>query len=214
MALAETEKAVKARFADELKQQVALFEQLDPILAEAKNIDWQALAITDPATYVQLKAAVDERQAAVAQARQKIAEASQGDPEADKAQEAATAQAETQALVTKAKDVGLDLSTPEAMNSFATNAVSYLRGTGFDDGEIAEVTDHRALLIIEKARRFDELEKAKSTLPQKKIVPASKVKALKSDGADSGKPPRTRFPAKAPREQQLGYVVEEIAKGL
>lgn len=210
MALAETEKSLKAKFAEELQQQVALFEQMDPILAEADQIDWQKLAADDPATYVQLKAAVDERKEALAKARSKIAEANQGTSEVDQAQAAQIAQAETQALVAKAKDVGLDLSEPEAMNSFAQNAVGYLRGTGFDDSEIAELTDHRALLIIEKARRFDELERAKAKLPAKKIVPKSQVKPLKSDGSDSSKTPRTRFPAKAPREKQLEHVVNQL----
>lgn len=210
MALAETEKSIEAKFAEELQQQVALFEQMDPILSEAGQIDWQRLATEDPATYVQLKAAVDERQSVLEKARAKIVEAKQGATEEDRAQQAQIAHAETQALVTKAKDVGLDLSQPEAMNSFAQNAVGYLRGTGFEDGEIAELTDHRALLIIEKARRFDELERAKAKLPAKKIVPKSQVKPLRSDGSDSSKTTRTRFPANAPRERQLDYVVNQF----
>lgn len=210
MALAEERKALNARFADELQQQVALFEQMDPILAEAGQIDWQRLAAEDPATYVQLKAAVDERQSVLGQARQKITQARQGSTEEDKAAQAEVARAETQALIAKGKDVGLDLSEPEAMNSFAQNAVGYLRGTGFDDGEIAELTDHRALLIIEKARRFDALEAAKAKLQPKKIVPSSQVKPLKSDGSGSGKSPAKRFPANAPRERQLDYVVNQF----
>jgi hypothetical protein len=210
MALAEDRKALQAKFAEELQQQVALFEQMDPILAEAGQIDWQRLATEDPATYVQLKAAVDERQAALDKARAKIAEAKQGTSEEERAQQAHIAQEETQALVDKAKEVGLDLSQPEAMNSFAQNAVSYLRGTGFEDSEIADLTDHRALLIIEKARRFDEIERAKAKLPAKKVVPKSQVKPLRTDGTDSSKTQRTRFPASAPRERQLEYIVNKM----
>lgn len=208
MALAEDRKNLQARFADELQQQVMLFEQLDPVLAEARNIDWQKLAMEDPATYVQLKAAVDEREAALKQAREKIDQAKKGSE--DPAQEAEIAQLETRKLVDKGKEVGLDLSTPEAMNGFARQAVDYLRGTGFDDGEIADVIDHRALLIVEKARRFDELEAAKAKLPAKKVVPKSQVKPLRSDATDSGKPSAKRFPANAPREKQLDYVVNQL----
>jgi hypothetical protein len=44
--------------------------------------------------------------------------------------------------------------------------------------EIADLIDHRALTIIDKARRYDALEKAKAELPAKKVVPKSKAKAL------------------------------------
>jgi hypothetical protein len=211
MALAEERKTLQAKFAEELQQQVALFEQMDPILAEAGQIDWQRLAADDPATYVQLKAAVDERQAVLAKAKAKITEANEGTSEEAKAEQARVAQAETQELITKAKEAGIaDLSDPEAMNSFALNAVNYLRGTGFEDQEIRDLTDHRALLIIEKARRFDEIEHAKAKLPAKKIVPRPQVKPLKTDGTDSSTTPRTRFPAKAPREKQLDYIVNQL----
>jgi hypothetical protein len=171
MALAEKERTLQSQFASELKQATDLFESLDPILSEARNIDWQALAANDPATYVQLREAVTQRQAAVDAARAKIAQASHGDAQAEAAQIAETAQRETEALVAKAKDLGLDLSTPEALNGFATEAVSYLRGNGFEDAEIADLVDHRALTIVDKARRYDALEKAKAELPAKKIRP-------------------------------------------
>lgn len=214
MALAEERKGLQARFAEELQQQVELFEKLDPILSEARNIDWQALAQSDPAAYVQLQAAVQERQKAVAEARQKIAQAEDGASQVDPAEQARIAQAETENLIAKAKESGLaDLSEPAKMTEFAQNAVSYLRGTGFEDGEIADLTDHRALLIIEKARRFDELQRAKATLPAKKIVPKSEVKPLKSDASTQSQTTRTRFPGTtAPRERQLDWAVQQLLK--
>ncbi len=208
MAMAEERKNLEARFANELKLHLETFEQLDPILSEAKNIDWQALSQSDPATYVQLKEAVDARQKAVTEARERLAQAEQAtsDPERD----AAIAQAETQALIEKARETGIaDLSEPEKMGEFARNAVSYLRDTGYEDGEIAELTDHRALLIIEKARRFDKLDRAKKALPAKKIVPRSQVKNLRS-GGDGSQAPKTRFPENAPRERQLDYIANQI----
>jgi hypothetical protein len=132
MALAEERTKLQSQFASELKQATDLFEQLDPILSEAKNIDWQALAASDPATYVQLKEAVESRQAALTQARAKIAEASQGNPEADAAAKAEEATRETEALI-KAMP---ELADPEKMKGFATEAVNFLRGNGFDDSEI------------------------------------------------------------------------------
>lgn len=209
MALAEEKRTLEAtlsaRFADELKQQVELFEALDPILSQADQIDWQALAASDPTAYVQLKAAVDERRAAVTEAKRKIDDARGKETEAEKAQKAESAQAETARLVEKMPE----LAEETALKAFAGNAVDYLRGSGFEDGEIADLTDHRALLIVDKARRWDEAQKAKAALPAKKVVPRSEVKPLKSDasGSSASKP---RFNSRAPREKQLEHVVNAI----
>jgi hypothetical protein len=213
MALAEERKTLQSQFASELEQHVKLFEALDPILSEAKAIDWPALAQRDPALYVQLQAAVSERQNAVTEAKAKIAQAQAGDPKAEAEQSAEIAQRETTQLIAKAKEAGLaDLSDPAAMSSFAQNAVGYLRGTGFEDGEIRDLTDHRALLIVDKARRYDEIQAAKAKLPAKKVVPKPAAKALTTDGSHSSPAPKTRFPAHAPRERQLEHVVSQFLK--
>jgi hypothetical protein len=210
MALAEERTKLQSQFASELKQATDLFEQLDPILSEARNIDWQALASSDPATYVQLQHAVRERQAVIEQARAKIAEASQGNPEAQAAEKAEEAKRETEALIVAAKKIGIaDLSTPEAMSDFAKEAVNYLRAAKFADNEIVDLTDHRALIIIEKARRYDALEKAKAELPAKKVVPKAKTKPLKSDNSDSSRPAK-RMPAHASRDQRIAHVLNQF----
>lgn len=209
MALAEERTKLQSQFASELKQATDLFESLDPILSEARNIDWQALSASDPATYVQLRHAVDERLAVVNAARAKVAEAQKGNPEAAQAAKLEEAGRETEALVAKAKDVGLDLTTPEAMTGFATEAVNYLRGNGFANEEIADLIDHRALLIIEKARRYDAQEKAKAELPAKKVVQKPKAKALKSDNSGSSRPAK-RIPENASRDQRIASVLNEF----
>lgn len=208
MALAEERNTLQSKFASELKRQVELFESLDPILSEAKNIDWQQLAAADPATYVQLQEAVKQRQAVLEQARAKIAEASKGDSEADTKAKAEEAQRETEALL----KVMPELADPEKMKGFASEAVNYLRGTGFEDSEIVDLIDHRALTIIDKARRYDALEKAKTELPAKKIVPKSKAKTLKSDNSDSSRSAK-RLPANASRDQVVAHVLDQLLQG-
>jgi len=205
MALAEERQRIQSQFASELKQHLETFESLDPILSEARNIDWQALAASDPATYVQLKEAVAQRQAVVEQARAKIAEASQGNPEAEAAAKAEEARRETDALL-KAMP---ELADPEKLKGFAQESVNYLRGNGFEDGEIADLIDHRALTIIDKARRYDALEKAKTELPAKKVVQKPKAKTLKSDNSDSSRPAK-RIPANASRDQRIASVLNQF----
>jgi hypothetical protein len=208
MALADERNQLKSQFASELKQQIELFESLDPILSEAKNIDWQALAASDPATYVQLQEAVKQRQAAIEQARAKVAEASQGDTAAETARIAEEAAKETEALI-KAMP---ELADPEKLKGFATESVNYLRGSGFDDSEIAELIDHRALTIIDKARRFDAIEKAKTELPAKKVVAKPKAKSLKSDNSDSSRPVK-RLASNASLDARVNHVLNELIQG-
>jgi hypothetical protein len=208
MALAEERKAIQSQFANELKQTVELFESLDPILSEAKNIDWQTLAATDPATYVQLQEAVKQRQAAVAEARAKIAEATKGESATEQAQKAEEAKRETEALIKAVPE----LAEPEKLQGFATEAVNYLRGSGFEDGEIADLTDHRALLIIDKARRYDALEKSKAELPAKKVVQKPKAKALRSDNPDSTRPAKRLAPT-ASLDARVNHVLNELLQG-
>jgi len=205
MAVAEKEKALQSHFANELKQQVELFESLDPILSEAKNIDWQALAASDPATYVQLKEAVDQRRAVVEAARAKIVEASKGNPQAEAVAKAEEAQRETEALVKAVPE----LADPEKLKGFATEVVNHLRERGFEDSEIMDLTDHRALQIIDDARKYRALQKSKSELPAKKVVPKTKAKTLKSDASDSSRPAK-RMPVNASRDQRIAHVLDQF----
>jgi hypothetical protein len=102
-----------------------------------------------------------------------------------------------------------ELADPEKMKGFATEAVNYLRGTGFANEEIADLIDHRALTIIDKARRYDAEQKAKADLPAKKVVLKPKAKALKSDNSDSSRPAK-RIPANASRDQRISAVLNEF----
>lgn len=208
MALAEERKALQGQFASELKQHLELFESMDPILSEAKNIDWQALAASDPATYVQLREAVNQRQAAVEQARAKIAEASNGDAAAEQAQLAETAQKETELLIAALPE----LAAPEKLTEFANSNVKFLMERGFESGEIAELIDHRALQIIDDARRYRELKKSQAELPAKKVVPKPKAKSLKSDNSDSPRPSK-RLSSNASLDARVDHVLNELLQG-
>ncbi len=210
MALAEERKGLtqtlEADYSNKLKQATDLFVQLDPILAQADKIDWQALAREDPATYTQLKAEVEARQDAVGKAREEMqrltTEAKRREQEANAEQ----AKAEAVALV-KAMP---ELADNAKMSEFATNTVGYLRTTGFADPEILELLDHRALMLVDKARRWDAQEKARQSLPQRKVVQAPQAKPLKGD-ADAGLSTPRKAPASgASMDTKKAWVVQEL----
>lgn len=49
--------------------------------------------------------------------------------------------------------------------------VKYLQSAGYTNQDIATLADHRAIMMVEKARRYDELQKNKNVQPLKKDAP-------------------------------------------
>ncbi|HEX8418576.1 MAG TPA: hypothetical protein VF638_01030 [Sphingomonas sp.] len=211
-ALAEERKSLEttltAKYADNLKQATDLFMQTDPILAEASQIDWNALAQADPSTYTQLRAAVDQRLGVIGQAQAELQRVTQETARAEQERNAEQSRAEADALIKALPD----LADASKMTEFAKSTVDYLRGSGFQDAEIADLIDHKALLIVDKAAKWDAQQKAKAQLPARKVVPVSQVKSLRTDGSSGSQPPRKRLSPNASREQRVEHVVNEFFK--
>jgi hypothetical protein len=211
MALSDERRGLEAKLSDDyaskLKQTTDLFVQLDPLLAQADQIDWQALAQEDPATYTQLRAAMDARREAIGKARQEMERVSQEAAQREQAEMAQRSKAEADALV-KAMP---ELADPAKMGAFANETVGYLKATGFADPEIAELLDHRALVIVDKARRWDAQQKAKAALPAKKVV-QTPAKPLRSDASSTSQTPRKLSPS-ANSEARAAFVVQELLGG-
>lgn len=210
---ATVERDVQLQYANELKQQVDAFEALDPVLAEARQIDWERLKAEDPATFVQYSDAVNQRVAMIEQHRAKIAQIESQRAEA----QAAEAQAETaqrmELAANKIVEVMPELAEGNAFQEFANNNIGYLREVGFTPDEIQDAIDDRALIMADKARRWDALQKAKAALPDKKIVPKSQVKAMTSDASDSSRSSkRLRINPNASRDVKLDAIVNAMIK--
>jgi hypothetical protein len=208
---ATIEQDVKAQYANELKQKVDVFEALDPVLSEARQIDWDRLKAEDPATFVQYSDAVSQRLALIEQHREQIRQTEQ--QQAEKAKEAAQAEYQQRLATAADKIVAAmpELATEESFQRFATDNIGYLRETGFSPDEINEAIDDRVLTLADKARRWDALQRAKQGLPSKKVVPKSQVKPLTSDASDSSRSSR-RIPPKQNREGRVNFVIEELMK--
>lgn len=208
---ATIEQDVQRQYANELKQTIDMFEALDPVLSEARQIDWDRLKAEDPATFVQYSDAVTERLKLVEQHREKIRQIEEGQAKrAEAAQQAEREQRLNQAA-NKLVETMPELATEEKFSEFATTNIGYLREVGFSPEEINDAIDDRALLIADKARRWDALQRAKQGLPAKKVVPKSQVKPLTSDASDSSRSSR-RIPPKSNREGRVNFVIEELMK--
>jgi hypothetical protein len=208
---ATVEQDVKLQYANDLKQTIDMFEALDPVLSEARQIDWDRLKAEDPATFVQYSDAVTQRLKLVEQHRDKIRQIEEG--RTKQAEEAAKAEREQRlnTAANKLVETMPELATEESFQRFATDNIGYLRELGFSPDEINDAIDDRALLLADKARKWDALQRAKQGLPAKKVVPKSQVKPLTSDADDSSRSSR-RIPPKQNREGRVNYVIEELMK--
>jgi hypothetical protein len=201
---------VKAHYADQLEQATNAFAEFDPVLVEARKINWDQLKATDPAAYVQASDAVNQRLGLLQEMQQKVATVRQ---EAQQTQQAREQQERAQRFdlaADKIVEAMPELADEAKFQSFATDAIGYLKGEGFDGNEIAEVLDHRVLTLADKARRWDAYQAAQRSLPQKKVVQKSAVKPLTTDGEGSRAPARRSPPSNAPRDRKVQWAVNQM----
>jgi hypothetical protein len=211
---AEAEKAnaraaAQAEYANQLEEATNLFAQFDPVLSEARNINWEALKAQDPAAYVQAQDAVQERLNAIQRMNQTVAQTRAQHQE----RQQAAAQQERAQRFDKAADeivkVRPDLADEGKFKAFANEAVELMKEVGFTGEEIVDALDHRVLMLVDLAREGKAAKAARQALPERKVVPKSAVRPLTSDGTGSHAP-KPRFPANASREAKGNWIANQI----
>lgn len=206
------EAEVKAHYASQLEEATNLFAQFDPVLAEARTINWEALKAADPAAFVAAQDAVNARLTAIQQMQQQV----ESNRTAAQQRQQQQAEQERAQRFDKAADAIVkempELADEAKFQAFATEAVSTLRESGFNDAEIAESLDERVLKLANEARQWRAHVAAQKSLPEKRIVPKSAVKPLTTDGSGSrANPPR--FPGNASRESKADWIVNRLFEG-
>lgn len=203
------EATIKAEYANQLEEATNLFAQFDPVLAEARNINWEALKASDPAAFVQAQDAVQARLNAIQQMQQRV---QANRTEAQQRQQAQVEQERAQRFDKAANaivEAMPELADEAKFSSFASDAVGFLRSEGFTQAEISDVLDDRVLKLADKARRWDAHVAAQKSLPEKRVVQKSAVKPLTTDGSGS-RATAPRFPARASRERQTEWIANAI----
>lgn len=200
----------KLEYANHLEEATHLFTQLDPVLSEARQIDWEALRHTDPAQYLKAQEAVNQRLTAIQQKGAEIARIR------EEAQQYRAQQIEQERLERfERAAVELAKERPEhagedKLGAFVAENVEFLRAAhGFSNEELAGVLDHRVLKLADEARQWRAHLELRKSLPEKKIVPKSAVKTLTSDGTGS-RASKPRFPGNASREAKGDWIAQQI----
>ena len=211
-ARATVETDVRAQYANDLKQSIELFEALDPVLSEARQIDWAKLKQTDPATFVQYSDAVNQRLSLVQEHRAKLAQVEQQQAQSQQANAQNQTAQRLEVAANKIVEMMPELKEGDNFSKFAADNIGYLRETGFTPAEINEALDDRALLMADKARKWDALQRSKQGLPAKKIVSKSSVKTMTSDASDSSRSSTPRLRSGSSRDQRVDFVLKELMK--
>ena len=143
---------------------------VEPQLAELAQTDWDQLAVTDAYEYAEKKAAFEQAQVRY----QRIQQAAQQTiAQEQQRQEMAKAQM-TQAEQQKLQMALPDLADPKQGPQLARAIKDYALSSGLSDKEASNITDHRLVVMLNKARLYDEMNQSSLTAAKKKISKSPK----------------------------------------
>jgi len=171
--LAAQRKAMEQEAASIAAERQHLKQMLDALSnqrAQEENIDWVKLAEEDPLEYTRQRAIYDataaQRQAVEAE-RQRIAQLEQQQYQQQMVQYA-------QEQAERIKEVIPEFASKETAPTYKANLVKYMEGIGYSKEELNQLYDHRAVVIADKARKYDELM-SKDKVAAKKVKGKAKV---------------------------------------
>lgn len=200
--LAAERRTLQGQFAEQLNAVHERMLAFDPVLAAAQSTDWEALARDEPAEYVALKAAVEQRQQFMAAAQAEAARI-----EGEQLRE--TVERENNALMAAIPQ----LADPAKSSAYMGDLIGYLkRDMGFDDATIRSVTDHRLYVIADKARRFDAQEAARKAIPARKVTTVPTVKAVRPAGEAPRSTPNPKSLARMSDSQFAEYASRRLSE--
>ena len=173
-------------------------------LEKFANVDWDALRETDPIEYVTTREQYREAQEKIQGFQNEQAKAAQ-------AQQAEMQKAQQEMLkVEKGKLIEAipEWAEPEKQKELATNLQSYAKEQGFTAEELNSLVDHRSILVLLKAQKFDQLQK--SNVKSKKLK--NKPKVIRAGtGTTSRKTDKSKRTAQMKRLRGTGHLDDATA---
>lgn len=198
MEVAEARKALEAEqqvFAqnnqDVAKNLEMALNVIEPQLVEFAQTDWEALATSDPYEYAEKKALFEQAQSKYAQVQQAAqATVARGQAEAAEAK-ARYLNAEREKLQMALPD----MADPKVGRKLAQSIKEYALTSGLTEQEASNITDHRMIVVLNKARQFDELRESGVSAAKKKLSKGPKKLV------QAGKPKTRTQKSKAAKER-------------
>jgi hypothetical protein len=174
-------------------------------LEQYTNTDWETLREEDPIAFVTKKDEFRDAQERVRQAQaQQGIEKQKQEQEFSKIKHLAL-QEEHKRLV----EAVPEWSDPDKRGKLASELSSYALSQGFKKEELQELIDHRSLIVLMKAQKYDALQnsdvKAKKLKNKPKVIRAGKGTNKKSDTA------KAKRIASMKRLKESGHVDDSVA---
>ncbi len=174
-------------------------------LEQFQNVDWENLRQTDPIAFVTKKEELREAQDRVRQAQEEQGRANKQQQE----EMAKMRQLAIQEEHTKLVAAVPEWNDTEKRGKMASELSSYAVNQGFTKEELKQLIDHRSLIVLMKAQKYDALQnsdvKAKKLKNKPKVIRAGKGTNKK---ADSQKAKRI---ASMKRLKETGHVNDSVS---
>jgi chromosome segregation ATPase len=184
------------------KQLQILSEQLKQ--AEPDKVELDKLYEDNPAEYVRVKAEQDRRKELLEKASQEQEKLLLEKQEEQKKQYDAYL-VEQRKLLSEKLPIYAD---KEKGSKFVNELTNYAKSIGYTDQEIAMLVDHRAVLMLANAYRYDKLKKA--NLKNKKVTKVSKVVSSSSPKVQDDSDVAKRIKSKKAALKRTGKVNDAV----
>ncbi len=138
---------------------------VEPQLAELSKTDWDTLATNDPYEYAERKALHDQALARYQQLSDSAQNVVTQEQSRVQHQKQAMVQEERQKLSMALPDIADPLKGRQLVNDIREFAISQ----GLSETEAKSITDHRLVVILNKARQYDQLKQSKLSAADKKL---------------------------------------------
>jgi hypothetical protein len=173
-------------------------------LEKFANINWDELREADPIEYVTTRERYRETQEKIQSMQYQQAQTAQ-------VQQAQTNQARQEMLkVERGKLVEAlpEWDEPGTQKELANTLQTYAKTQGFTQEELSELIDHRSILVLLKAHKYDQLQK--SDVKSKKLK--NKPRVIRAGAGTSTKgSDKSKRTAQMKRLQQSGHVDDAVS---
>jgi len=206
---------LQAQYASEMHQARAerqqYLESLNQIIANSAsnldkftNIDWESIKENDPIEYVTKREEFREAQEKVQAMQRDQYMAHQKQLEDNKVMRTRALQEESGKLVEALPDWG----EPDKQKKIVSTIREYATGQGFTEEELNSLVDHRSLLVLMKAQKYDAMQN--SDVRSKKLK--NKPKVIRSGkGVTRSSSDKSRRTAQMKRLRGTGHLDDATA---
>ena len=150
---------------DQFMQNASIADQvLNRDIGKLEQIDWASMKTSDPVGYVQKQIELQDVRNQQAQLRQQAQMAWENN------QKVATEDHNKMLEQERKRAIELfpDWSNSEKATAHQTKIVEYGRKLGYDESELGSISKARDLLVLDKARKYDELQNTKKGIVKSK----------------------------------------------